>query len=74
MTHEQQFRGCEADAVICVTRVWGDYTDHSGRSPLTRAVAHLCLITSDAFISFRKMKRHWELEILEEGAGESDVD
>ena len=72
VTHEQQFRGCEADAVICVTQEWGDYTVR--RSPLTRAVAHLCLITGDLGLSVRGMRRHFEVEIVEEGAGESDAE
>ena len=72
VTHEPQFRGYEADAVIFVTRDWND---HEGitRSPLTRAVAHLCLITGDHYgiaINFQKMKRHWEVEIIEEDVRE----
>ena len=72
VTHFQQFRGCEADAVICVERDWGYYND--SRSPVTRAVAHLCLITSDLRISVPEMRRYWELEIMEEGVGEIDAE
>ena len=33
---------------------------------MTRAVAHLCLICSDFMHSVREMRRHWEVEIVEE--------
>ena len=69
VTSEIQFRGCEADAVICVTRDWAGYTG-TGRSPLTRAVAHLCLITNDHLLNVQKMRKYWEVEIMEKGVRE----
>ena len=66
VTHEHQFRGCEADAVICIAPKWGVYKGR--RSPFTRAVAHLCFITPDiGEMSVTKMRKYWELEIMEEG-------
>ena len=69
VTSELQFRGCEADAVICVTKGWGDYM-HVIRSPVTRAVAHLCLITGDLGLNVPEMRKYWEVEIMEKGAGD----
>ena len=69
VTSEQQFRGCEADTVIFVTRYWGAYSS-SRRSPVTRAVAGLTLVTSDYRLSVQKLRRDWDVEIVEEGAGE----
>ena len=67
VTHEQQFRGCEADAVIFVTRHWDGYNGSgSSRHPVTRAVAHLCLITSETNLTISNMDKHWEVEILDE--------
>ena len=40
---------------------------------MTLAVVGLLLITSDLDLDVRKMRRHWEVRILEEGAGESDI-
>ena len=68
VTHEIQFRGAECDSVIFVTRFLGDYS--SRRSPVTRAVAGLLLITSDWCLSVKEMRRHWEVTILEEGVDE----
>ena len=69
VTNEQQFRGAEADSIIFVTRGWSD-KNISRRSPLTRAVAGLLVITSDWHLSVQEMRRHWEVTILEKGAGE----
>ena len=67
VTHEPQFRGCEADAVIFVTKMWGTTDiDCVYRSPVTRAVAHLCLITGKLQISVKELKRHWEVEIMKD--------
>ena len=68
VTSEHQFRGCEADTVIFVTTVWGGYI--SSRSPVTRAVAGLTLVTGDWGLSVQELRRDWDLEIVEEGAGE----
>ena len=38
---------------------------------MTRAVAGLLMITSDDYLSVKKMERDWEMKIVEEGAGES---
>ena len=72
VTSEHQFRGCEADTVIFVTRHWGgDYsTNTTRRSPVTRAVAGLLLVTSDYDLSVQGLRRDWDVEIVEEGAGE----
>ena len=69
VTSEQQFRGFEADTVIFVTRYWGAYRS-SRRSPVTRAVAGLTLVTSDYRLSVPELRRDWDVEIVEEGAGE----
>ena len=68
VTDELQFRGCEADAIICVTQFWGN--NSAIRSPVTRAVAHLCLITIDYNLNVPEMKKYWEVEIMEKGAGD----
>ena len=68
VTHEHQFRGCEADTVTFVTTGWGGYTGI--RSPVTRAVAGLTLVTSDWRVSVPELRRDWDVEIVEEGAGE----
>ena len=68
VTHEPQFRGCEADAVIFVTRHWDGYNGSgSSRHPVTRAVAHLCIITGDTNLKIWGMRNYWDVEILEEG-------
>ena len=72
VTHELQFWSCEADAVICVTRDWAGYTDI--KSPVTLAVAHLCLIASDYNVSVPMMKKNWEVEIMERRGPGSDSD
>ena len=56
VTHAHQYRGCEADAVILVSRYWGDgggYYDYgnNSRSPAARAVCSLAVITSDLELS-----------------------
>ena len=70
VTHEHQFRGCEADAVICVEQYWGDYIYSVTRSPVTRAVAHLCLIISDYNLNVPEMEKYWKVKIMEKGAGD----
>ena len=37
------------------------------RHPVTRAVAHLCIITSDANLNIWGMENNWDVEILEDG-------
>ena len=69
VTSERQFRGCEADTMIFVTSCWGAYRS-SRRSPVTRAVAGLTLVTSDGGRSVQGLRRDWDVEIVEEGAGE----
>ena len=69
VTSEVQFRGAEADSVIFVTRSWGDYGSNL-RSPVTRAVAGLLLITSDYLLNIPVLRRNWEVKILEEGVRE----
>ncbi len=71
VTSEVQFRGAECDSVIFVTRHWGGNIS-SMRSPVTRAVAGLLMITSDGELSVRELRRDWEVKILEEGVWESD--
>ena len=46
---------------------WGDYS--SSRSPVTRAVAGLLLVISDGGLRVRELRRLWDVEIVEEGAG-----
>ena len=65
VTHEMQFRGAEADFVIFVTKRWGGYS--ITRSPVTRAVAGLLMITSDAGLNAEELSRYWEVRILERG-------
>ena len=69
VTSEHQFRGCEADTVIFVTTDWAGYSSRSRRSPVTRAVAGLLLVTGDLRLSVPKLRRDWDVEIVEEGAG-----
>ena len=49
VTSEVQFSGAECDSVIFVTTHWGGYygNNRRSRSPVTRAVAGLLMITSD---------------------------
>ena len=70
VTSEQQFRGCEADTVIFVTKYWGAGYSSTMRSPVTRAVAGLLLVTGDSVLSVQGLRRDWDVEIVEEGAGE----
>ena len=70
VTSEEQFRGAEADSVIFVTRDWAGFRIRGRRSPVTRAVAGLLLITGDMDLSVQGMRRHWEVTILEEGVNE----
>ena len=61
VTSEVQFRGAECDSVIFVTRDWvGDFTSIS-RSPVTRAVAGLLMITSNYRLRVHGMRRDWEV-------------
>ena len=55
--------------VIFVTRYWGGYSS-TKRSPVTRAVAGLTLITGDWGLRVSELRRDWDVEIVEEGAGE----
>ena len=71
VTSKMQFRGAEADSVIFITRAWGDNSRSRRRSPVTRAIAGLLMITSDKWLSVKKMRRDWEVEIVEEGVRES---
>ena len=66
VTSEVQFRGAECDSVIFVTRGWTGYSS-SRRSPVTRAVAGLLVITGDLTPSVQELRRHWEVEIVEKG-------
>ena len=72
VTSEVQFRGAEVDSVIFVTEYWGGYNSSSisRRSPVTRAVADVLMITGDMGLSVQGLRRHWEVEILEEGVKE----
>ena len=69
VTSEVQFRGAECDSVIFVTREWGGYSSRSMRSPVTRAVSGLLLITSDLGLNVKEMKTHWKVK-MEEGVWE----
>merc|ERR1719350_2669833 len=68
VTSKLQFRGCEADTVIFVTRAWSGYNI---RSPVTRAVARLMLVTSDWALSVHALRRDWDVEIVEESDSET---
>ncbi len=72
VTHEMQFRGAECDSVIFVTKYWAGYSTStsSRRSPVTRAVAGLLVITGDRWLSVQNMRRDWDVEILEKGVSE----
>ena len=56
--------------MIFVTRNWGGYSSFSMRSPVTRAVAGLTLVTSDWDLRVPGLRENWDVEIVEEGAGE----
>ena len=75
VTHEPQYRGCEADTVIMVSRSWaGGYTGNNRRSGVTRGVAHSALVTSDYYIRVREMREHgWDVE-MEDGSSEMSED
>ena len=66
VTSEHQFRGCEADTVIFVTRDWAGHS-RSRRSPVTRAVAGLTLVIGDEDLRVQELRRNWDVEIVEEG-------
>ena len=55
-----------------VTKNWGGYIGSGRRSPVTRAVAGLLMITGDNMVSVRGLRRHWEVRILEKAVRESD--
>ena len=42
----------------------------SSRSPVTRAVSGLLMVTGDWGLSVQRLRRDWDVEIVEEGAGE----
>ena len=65
VTHERQYRGCEADAVILMTEVWASgYSGANMRSGVTRGVAHSALVTSDLGIRVREMREHgWDVDM-----------
>ena len=66
MTHELQFRGAEADYVIFVTRSWGGNYSTSRRSPVTRAVAGLMVVTSDWRTNISELRNNWDhMELME---------
>ena len=52
--------------MIFVTRYWGGYSS-TKRSPVTRAVAGLTLITGDWGLRVSELRRDWDVEIVEEG-------
>ena len=54
-------------AALSFSSDWGDYS--SSRSPVTRAVAGLLLVISDGGLRVRELRRLWDVEIVEEGAG-----
>jgi len=55
LTHSKQFRGCEADVVILLSR-YGSYGDGM-RSGLTRGVASLCLIFDDDVVDVEELRK-----------------
>ena len=57
------FRGCEADVVVWVTRDWQD----CNRSGVTRAVGHVCVITSDDLLNIIALRENWDVNIMENG-------
>ena len=63
VTHESMFRGCEADVVVWVTRDWQD----CNRSGVTRAVGHVCVITSDDLLNIKALRENWDVNIMEDG-------
>ncbi len=74
LTHTQQFRGCESDAVILVTHTWYMFTKvQARRSGITRGVASMVLFISDSGLKIREMRKHWDVEILEEGASGIEI-
>ena len=69
VTSEWQYRGAECDSVIFITEEWTNYASRSVRSPVTRAVAGLLMITGDGHLSVKGLRRDWEVTILEKGSG-----
>ena len=60
------FRGCEADVVVLVTRNWQD----CNRSGVTRAVGHVCVITSDDLLNIKALRENRDVNIMEDGINE----
>ena len=59
LTHNMQFRGCEADVVIVVSSYWG--ARDVRRSGITRGVASLCLIAPDISVNVDKMRETYNV-------------
>ena len=59
LTHDNMFRGCEAETIACLAKHWGGAVGSQARSGPTRAVSQLCLVTSDLYIKPEEIKQHF---------------
>ena len=76
LTHDTMFRGCEAETVVFLTKLWGGGAGggRQTRSGPTRAVSQLCIVTSDYNIRPDEMKQHFTVVDLREDQGVSLLD
>ena len=62
LTHDKMFRGCEAETIVFLTKLWGPGTVGSQpRSGPTRAVSQLCIVTSDFQINQDEIKKYFNV-------------
>ena len=63
LTHNLLFSGCEADIVIFVSQDWGAVcaSNDEFRSGVTRAVADLCVVTSDIGFDRGKLEKYFDV-------------
>ena len=66
LTHDNMFRGCEAETIVFLTKVWGSYAGSQPRSGPTRAVSQLCLVTGDRYIKPEEIKQHFTVVDMRE--------
>ena len=69
LTHNTMFRGCEAETIVFLTKLWGGGCQP--RSGPTRAVSQLCIVTSDGGIKLDEIKQQFNVFDLRENQGVS---
>ena len=58
LTHDTMFRGCEAETIVFLTKLWGGVGGQVRSGP-TRAVSQLCIVTSDLNIKANEIKQYF---------------